>query len=151
MLLRTNISGEINSFQTKVQKFQNNQWRCDRVPTVMESQGKSWKNLRSWKVMEKSWKITKISKVMENEKFYPNSHSKYSARYRIFQNYPVMNFSRKFLIIPTAEIVMENHSFYPNLHSKYSHGYGGFWNCPEMNFPWKITRILTAELVMENR
>ena len=78
--------------------------RC-RVPTVMEIQGKSWKNLRSWKVMENK----KISKVMENEKFYPKSHSKYSARYHIFQNYPVMNFSRKFLIIPTVEIVMENH------------------------------------------
>ena len=74
---------------------------------------------------------------MENERFYPNSHWKYSTRSRIFQNYPVMNFPRKFLIhvIPTAEIVMENHSFYPNLHSKYCHGYGGFRNCPEMNFP----------------
>ena len=32
-----------------------------RVPTVMESQAKSWKNLWSWKVMEKSWNIPKIS------------------------------------------------------------------------------------------
>ena len=40
---------------------------CDtfRVPTVMESQRKSWKTLWSWKIMEKSLKITKISKVME--------------------------------------------------------------------------------------
>ena len=36
-----------------------------RVPTVLENQGKSWKNLWSWKVMEKSWKIKKMSKVME--------------------------------------------------------------------------------------
>ena len=36
-----------------------------RVPTVMESHGE--KKL-SWKVMEKSWKLKKINKVMETEK-----------------------------------------------------------------------------------
>ena len=34
-----------------------------RVPTVMKSQGKSWKNLWSWKVIENQ---KKISEVMEN-------------------------------------------------------------------------------------
>ena len=58
----------------------------------MESQGKSWKNEWSWKVMEKSWKIRKILKVMENYKFDPISHSKYSHGNGGFQNCPVVNF-----------------------------------------------------------
>ena len=36
-----------------------------RVPTVMENPGKSWKKKA---VMEKSWKLKKINKVMETEK-----------------------------------------------------------------------------------
>ena len=39
-----------------------------RVPTVMENPGKSWGKKLSWKVMEKSWKLKKINKVMETEK-----------------------------------------------------------------------------------
>ena len=58
----------------------------NRVPTVMESHGKFCGH-------GKSWKITKILKVMEKYKFYPNSRSKYSQRYGSFQNCPVVNFS----------------------------------------------------------
>ena len=65
--------------------------------------------------MEKSWKIKKMSKVMEKLKFYPNSRAKYSQRYGIFQNFPVMNSHKKFSGIPTVEMVMENSKFYPNL------------------------------------
>ena len=36
-----------------------------RVPTVMEKHGKAWKNILSWKLMEKSWKIGQKNKVME--------------------------------------------------------------------------------------
>ena len=61
----------------------------------MGNQGKSWKNLLSWKVMEKSWKITKISKVMENYKFDPISNSKYSHGNGGFRNCPVVNFREK--------------------------------------------------------
>ena len=58
------------------------------VPKIMESLGKICGH-------GKSWKITKISKVMEKQKICPNSHSKYSPRYGSFHNCPVLNFSRK--------------------------------------------------------
>ena len=58
---------------------------------------------KSGKVMEKSWKIIKISKVMEKLRFYPSSRSKYSQRFGIFQNCPVMNLCEKFARILTLE------------------------------------------------
>ena len=72
-----------------------------------ESQGKSWKNLWSWKVMEKSWKITKISKVMEKQKFYPNLHQnivRYMMFLKIVQRWIS---SEKFARISTSETVIE--------------------------------------------
>ena len=58
--------------------------RESRVPTVIESQGKSLKNV---------WKIRKIAE--ENYKFYPNSRLKYSHGNGGFQNCPVANFREK--------------------------------------------------------
>ena len=41
---------------------------------VMEIHGKSWKVMEKFVAMEKSWRITKISIVLEKLVFYPNMH-----------------------------------------------------------------------------
>ena len=104
--------------------------------------GKSWKITKISKVMEKnhnsqgkSWKNLWSRKVMENNKNIKSWKSQNFTLICVQNIVRDMAFFKivrrcilpeKFARISTAEMVMENCEFYPNLDSKYSHRYVGF-------------------------
>ena len=80
---------------------------------VRESHGKIYGHGKSWK---KSWKIKKMSKVMEKWTFYPNSGPKIIQDMVLLKIVQWWISPEKFARIPTAQMVMENHYFFPHLH-----------------------------------